>query len=125
MSELDGKYQVSSTSNYDGPIERKSDGVTEIRDGQTLRFDENGVMWTSRFTVLNDKEVEMVSVADPAEARRDFALLQPNGVPTREPVTYRSVLKLARKGDKIQLSGQIEYGNEIVFLTMRKIVDRP
>jgi hypothetical protein len=29
-------------------------------------------------------------------------------------------LKLARKGDKIQMSGQIEYGNDVIFLTMRK-----
>lgn len=122
MNELDGKYQVSTTTSYDGPLKGKSDGLTEIRDGQTTRFDENGVMWNSRFTIINDKEVEMVSVADPTEAKGDFALTRPDGTPTREPVTYQSVLKLARKDDRIQLSGQIEYGNEIIFLTMRKII---
>jgi hypothetical protein len=121
MSDLDGKYNVSSTSSYGGPLERKSDGMTEIRDGKTSRTDDNGVLWSSTFTILGETEVEMVSIADPARARADYALTRPDGVPTREPVTYRTVLKLARKGDRIQMSGQIEYGNDIVFLTMRKI----
>lgn len=118
--ELDGVYNVSSTSSYGGPLERKSDGVTEIRDGKTARLDNNSVMWTSTFTILSESEVEMVSVADPSRARADYALTRPDGSPTRDPVTYRSVLKLARKGDKIQMSGQIEYGNDVIFLTMRK-----
>ena len=121
MSDLDGKYNVSSTSSYGGPLERKSDGITEIRDGKTSRTDDNGVLWSSTFTTLSETEVEMISVADPARARADYALTRPDGVPTREPVTYRTVLKLARKGERIQMSGQIEYGNDIVFLTMRKI----
>lgn len=119
-SALDGTYQVSSTSSYDGPLERKSDGITQIVDGKTSRTDDNGVQWTSTFTILSETEVEMVSVADPRKAKPDYALTRPDGVPTREPVTYRSVLKLARKGERIQMSGQIEYGNDIIFLTMRK-----
>lgn len=119
--ELDGQYFVSSTSNYEGLAERKSDGETEIRDGQTERRDKNNVLWSSVFTVLSETEVEMAATADAAEAPVDFYLTKPDGSPTRQPVTYKSVLKLARKGDKIQMSGQIEYGNEIVFLTMRKI----
>lgn len=122
-TELDGIYQVSSASNYDGPLVKRSDGTTEIRNGQTSRRDGNNVLWTSTFKILNETEVEMVSVADPREARGDFALLRPNGTPSRDITTYTSVLRLARKGDKIQLSGQIEYGNEIVILTMRKVGD--
>ncbi len=122
-TELDGIYQVSSASNYDGPLVKRSDGTTEIRDGQTSRRDGNNVLWTSTFNVISESEVEMVAVADPREARDDFALLRPNGTPSREVTTYTSVLRLARKGDKIQLSGQIEYGNEIIILTMRKISD--
>lgn len=118
--ELDGTYFVSSTSNYDGLAERKSDGETEIRDGKTERRDKNNVLWSSEFIVLNDNEVEMISVADATDAPADFYLTKPDGTPTRQPVTYSSVLKLARKDDKIQMSGQIEYGNEIVFLTLRK-----
>jgi hypothetical protein len=118
---LDGKYRVTSTTNYQGPLEKKSDGETEIRDGQTCRKDKAGCIWTSTFTVLNDNEVEMVSVADPSEAETDFLLTRPDGSPTRDKVTYKSVLKLARKGDnQIQMSGQIEYGNDLTFLTMRK-----
>lgn len=122
-SELDGTYRVITVSSYDGPIERKSDGITEIRNGQTNRRDDNNILWTSTFTVMDDGQVKMVSVADPTEARGDAALVRPDGTPTRSPVTYESVMKLARKGDKIQMSGQIQYGNEIVILTMRRIGD--
>lgn len=122
-TELDGIYQVSSASNYDGPLVKRSDGTTEIRNGQTSRHDGNNVLWTSTFKILSDTEVEMVSVADPGGAREDFALLRPNGTPTRDIVTYNSILRLARKGDKLQLSGQIEYGNEIIILTMRRVGD--
>lgn len=119
--ELDGKYRVSTTTNYQGPLEKKSDGETEIRDGKTSRRDAANCLWTSTFTVKSETEVEMISVADPSEADGDFSLTRPDGSPTREAVTYTSMLKLARKGDdQIQLSGQIEYGNEIIFLTMRK-----
>lgn len=118
--ELDGHYLITSTSSYDGPLERRSDGTTDIKNGQTERTDDNGVKWTSSFTVLNDNEVEMVSVADPTKSDPDFGLTRPDGTPTRDIVTYRSILKLSRKGDKIQMSGKIEYGKEIVFLTLRK-----
>lgn len=122
-SELDGTYRVITVSSYDGPIERKSDGVTEIRNGQTNRRDDSDILWTSTFTVMDDGQVKMVSVADPTEARNDAALIRPDGTPTRSPVTYESVMKLSRKGDRIQMSGQIQYGNEIVILTMRRIGD--
>ena len=117
---LDGKYNVTSTTDYQGPLEKKSDGVTEIRDGQTRRYDRANCLWTSTFNVLSDHEVEMVSVADPSDADIDFLLTAPDGSPTRNPVTYTSILKMARKDDKIQLSGQIEYGGTLTFLTMRK-----
>lgn len=122
VHELDGKYQVTTTTNYQGPLEKKSDGVTEIKGGKTERRDKANCLWTSTFTVLNETSVEMVSVADPSDADIDFLLTRPDGSPCREPVTYRTVLKLARKGDKIQMSGQIEYGEEMIFLTMRKMV---
>lgn len=121
-TELDGKYRVTTTSNYNGPLEKKSDGETEIRDGQTRRYDDANCLWTSTFTIKSDTEVEMTSVADPAEAHTDFLLTRPDGSPTRDAVTYTSTLKLSRKDDdKIQMSGQIEYGNELIFITMRKI----
>lgn len=120
---LDGKYRVSSTTSYQGPLEKKSDGETEIINGQTSRRDTTNCLWTSTFNIINEHEVEMVSVADPSEADNDFSLTKPDGSPTREPVTYRAILKLARKGDQIQLSGQVEYDNHITLLTMRKIID--
>lgn len=66
----------------------------------------------------------MTSVADPTDARDDFMLTRPDGSPTRDPVTYESILRLSKRDDrKIQISGQIEYGNEVVLLTIRKIAD--
>lgn len=125
MSEhpLDGKYQISSTSSFKGDIQKRSDGKTEIRNSKTERYDDANCKWTSTFEVLNDTEVKMTSVADPSKAAVDFLLIAPNGTPTDKVTTYESVLKLARKGDKIQMSGQIHYGHDIVFLTMRKIAD--
>lgn len=119
--ELDGKYRITSTTNYDGPLEKRSDGETVIKNGQTERVDDAGCKWTSTFNIVDDNTVEMVSVADPENAHIDFLLRRPDGSPTRDKVTYRSRLKLARKEDKIQMSGQIEYGDEIVLLTLRKI----
>lgn len=121
--ELDGKYQVTSTTSYQGPLQKKSDGITEIKDGKTERTDDANVLWISTFTILNEKEVEMVSIADPTNAASDFSLTKPDGTPTRQPVTYKAILKLARKGEKIQMSGQIDYDNNVTLLTMRKIPD--
>ncbi|MAE50911.1 MAG: hypothetical protein CMH27_03795 [Micavibrio sp.] len=119
---LDGKYRITSTTSYQGPIEKRSDGETEIRDGKTSRIDDAKCKWTSTFEILNDNEVKMTSVADPTNSAIDFLLTAPDGTPTREVTTYVANLKLSRKGDdKIQMSGQIHYGSDVVFLTMRKI----
>jgi len=120
-NELDGKYRVTSTTSYKGPLEKRSDGETEIVNGQTQRLDTANCQWTSTFEIISESEVKMTSVADATNANADFLLTAPNGAPTRGPVTYEATLKLARKGDKIQMSGQIEYGNDVVFLTMRSI----
>jgi len=118
---LDGRYRITSTSTMKGDIEKRSDGETEIRDGRTERYDDANCKWTSHFEILSENEVKMTSVADPSEAVIDFLLTAPDGSPTRESVTYEAILKLAQKDDKIQISGRIEYGNEVVLLTMRKI----
>lgn len=118
---LDGKYRVTTTTSYEGPLKKRSDGETEIRQSKTSRYDDANCKWTSTFEIISENEVKMTSVADPEDADVDFLLRAEDGTPTREPVTYEAVLKLARKGDKIQISGQIEYGYDIVFLTMRKI----
>ncbi|MCK5285099.1 MAG: hypothetical protein KAJ86_05890 [Alphaproteobacteria bacterium] len=120
---LDGKYRITSTNSRYGDIEKRSDGETEIRKSQTERFDEANCKWTSTFTIINDNEVKMISIADPSNAAIDFLLTAPDGSPSQKSVTYEATLKLARKGDKIQMSGQIHYGNDVVFLTMRKYDD--
>lgn len=120
-NELDGTYRITTTTSYQGPLEKKSDGETSIVDGQTSRVDDAGCKWTSSFEIINDNEVKMTSVADPSEADIDFLLTAPDGSPTRESVTYEAILKLSRKGnDKIQMSGQIHYGHDVIFITMRK-----
>ncbi len=121
---LDGTYRITTTTSYKGPLEKRSDGETEISNSQTHRRDEANCQWTSTFEIISDTEVQMTSVADPAEADIDFLLTTPNGSPTRDPVTYQTILKFSRKGDdEIQMSGQIEYGQDVVFITMRKIND--
>lgn len=120
---LDGKYRITST--VSGPrrdIEKRSDGETEITNSQTSRTDAAGCVWTSTFSILSDSQVKMVSVADATNANIDFLLSAPDGSLTRGPVTYEATLKYARKGEQIQLSGQIEYGQDLVFLTMRKMI---
>lgn len=118
---LDGLYRITTTSTGHSDMEKRSDGETRIDNSQTHRKDNAWCEWTSTFEIISDDKVRMVSVADPSEAKVDFMLTKPDGTPTREPVTYTAELKLSRKDDKIQISGQIEYGHDVVFLTMRKI----
>ncbi|WP_435641154.1 hypothetical protein [Micavibrio aeruginosavorus] len=119
--ELDGQYLITTTSSYQGPLEIDADGVTEIRDGKTERRDAANCLWSSTFTLLNENEVEMVTIADPTDANADFSLMNPDGTPSLQPVTYRAILKLARKGDKIQMTGKVEDGDNVIFITLRRI----
>jgi hypothetical protein len=120
-TDLDGTYTVTSLTSYEGPLQKQSDGITEITDGKTLRVDEAGCEWRSSFEWINDKEVKMTSVADPKNARSDFLLVGTDGLPTAKPQTYESTMMVKRMGERIQLTGTIQYGRETVFLTMRKI----
>jgi hypothetical protein len=65
----------------------------------------------------------MRSTADPTNADVDFLLTKPNGDPTSEAVTYEATLKLQRQGERIQMTGTINYGKENVFITMRRVGD--
>lgn len=120
LKDLDGQYRVTTVSDYNGPVPMQSDGVTEIKNGETDRVDKAGCKWHTKLTVLNDDEVQFESIADPSEASADFCLTKPNGELTRDPVTYTTVMKVARKGDKIRLSGQIENGRVTTVITMMK-----
>lgn len=120
LQDLDGQYRVTTVSDYQGPVPMQSDGVTEIRNGETNRVDKAGCKWHTKISVLNDEEVKFESTADPSEAAADFCLTKENGELTRDPVTYTTIMKVARKGDKIRLSGQIENGRVITVITMMK-----
>jgi hypothetical protein len=121
QKDLDGRYQISTITDYSGPLPMQSDGETEILDGTTDRVDKKGCRWNTKLTLLNDAEVLFQSTADPLEADEDFLLVGKNGLPTRDPVEYEAVLKVAQKGERIRLSGQIAHGNVITVITMTKI----
>lgn len=121
QKDLDGKYRITTISDYQGPLPLQSDGETEIADGHTDRVDKKGCRWTTKLTLLNDKEVLFESKADPRTADNDFLLIGENGMPTRHPVNYKTVLKVAQKDDRLRLSGRIEHGKVITVITMTKI----
>lgn len=121
IKELDGKYRVTTVSDYDGPVPMQSDGETIIKDGMTHRTDKAKVRWATKITPISDTEVLFESLADPTDAATDFCLTKPNGELTRDPVTYTTRLSVSRKGDKIRLSGQIEHGKIKTIITMTKI----
>lgn len=120
IQDIDGVYRISTVSDYQGPIEKRSDGVTEVVNGQTHRTDDAGCIWTTTIKYISESEVEFISVADPSNADPDFCLTTEGGDLTREPVTYKTVLKVDRKGEKIRLSGQINHGGTTTLITMIK-----
>jgi hypothetical protein len=121
QKDLDGRYRITTVTDYKGPIPMQSDGETDIVDGRTDRIDKKGCRWTTTLTVLSDSEVKFESVADPLEADDDFLLIGPSGAPTREPVEYSAVLKVAQKDGRMRLSGQIEHGKILTVITMIKL----
>jgi len=121
-ADLDGMYHVTSITNYNGPLQKQSDGITEIRQGRTERVDEAGCRWHSRFEWVSDTQVRMVSHADPSEANIDFLLRKENGEATAEAVTYETLLSVKRRPDgALIMSGTITHGDETVFLTLRSV----
>lgn len=121
IKDLDGKYRVTSISDYKGPVPMQSDGETVIQNGETNRVDAAGCKWHTKIVIISDDEVRFDSTADPTDAKPDFCLTRENGELTRDPVTYSTTMKVARKGDKIRLSGQIQHGHVITVITMTKI----
>jgi hypothetical protein len=121
-TDLDGIYSVNSVTDYDGPLQKKSDGQTEIKDGKTHRIDDAGCEWNSTFEWVDEErtQVKMTSVADPINADPDFLLTRPDGSPTSDAVTYETILNVKRKDEKVQMTGSINYGGHTVLLTMRK-----
>lgn len=119
--DLDGTYSVTSITSYEGPLQKQSDGITVIENGRTDRIDEAGCEWRSSFVWVDDDHVRMTSIADPTNAKADFLLRTPAGLPTSEPQIYESILTVKRKDDRIQMTGTINYGHETIFLTMRKM----
>ncbi len=120
-TDLAGTYTVTSITSYNGPLQKQSDGITTITQGQTHRVDEAGCAWCSTFEWIDDSHVRMTSVAGPSGARKDFLLIGANGMPTAAPQTYTSDLLVKRNGDKVQMTGTIQYGAETVFLTLRTL----
>lgn len=120
ITDLDGTYVVTTATDHQSPIAKKSDGLTEIRNGRTERVDDAGCVWTTSLALLNENEVEFISTADPSTADGDFCLTDECGNLTRDPVTYQSILRMDRKGEKIKLSGKIEHGQITTVITLMK-----
>ena len=121
IDDLNGKYRVTTLSDYKGAVPMRSDGLTEVKDGKTFRTDAAGCKWTTVLTVLNDGEVKFESTADPSDCATDFLLTDIRGNLTHDPVTYTTILKVSRKGDKIRLSGNIEHGKISTVITMTMV----
>jgi hypothetical protein len=121
LQDIDGRYRVTTVSDYQGPLQMQSDGETEFVNGETDRIDKKGCRWNTRLTVIGDDEVKFESTADPFDADPDYCLTTEGGQPTREAVTYAAVLKVSRKGDRIRLSGQITHGRTVTVITLTKI----
>ncbi len=121
LEDLNGKYRVTTISDYQGPVPMKSDGITEIKNGQTQRTDAAGVKWTTQLAVMSDGEVKLTSTADPGGASKDFLLTSETGELTHDPVVYTAVLKVSRKDNAIRLSGTIQHGKISTVITMAKM----
>ena len=120
ISELNGTYRITTISDQNGPIEKRSDGTTDIIDGKTYREDDAGCVWRSEMAFIDENSVQFISTADPSNASDDFCLIDAHGDLTRAEVIYEAVLNIARKGDKVKISGQIDHGTETIVITMIK-----
>lgn len=121
LTDLDGKYRVSTISDYQGVMPLKSDGITEIKNGKTDRTDSTGCKWTTELSIISDTEVKLISIADPSGASNEFLLTREDGSLTHDPVTYTTILKVSKKETKIRLSGNIQHGKTLTTITMTKI----
>ena len=121
LNDLDGQYEVHSESTYKGSMPLQGDGKTTIKNGLTYRKDKSGCTWESSFSMLEDGKVQIESTIDPSGAAENFHILDEKGNPTREIVTYRSVLEVRRINGKIVMSGTIQHGQDLSRLTMTQI----
>lgn len=123
---LDGTYRIHSESTSLEYEENRIDGYTTINEHKTLRTDDGGCIWRSRFTILSDTLVEMVSIADPSQAADDFYLALPDGSNTasKHPRKFTSILDADPDIHNLQkLTGQIETDGMVVYLTLTRIDD--
>jgi hypothetical protein len=122
LAELDGNYEVRSSSLDDGkPHTVDGDGTTEIRNGLTYRKDKNGLIWESAFSIAGPKQVQMESTVDPSHAANPIYVRDASGNPTTGMLTFRTVLDVTREGGKLVLSGTIAHGTEKTRLILTKI----
>lgn len=120
---LDGTYQIITESTSLGNVEDRSDGQTEIRESKTERFDYANCKWNSTFEIIADDVVRMTSVADPSNAAEDFNLTGDDPA-KREAMTFVSDMDVEKdEGGNIKLSGEINTGGTVIYITMQKIGD--
>jgi len=120
LDDLDGQYDVRSETSYGGPFWLKGDGTTTIKNGLTYRKDKAGCVWESAFHIINDSQVSIESTVDPGQTEGVY-ITDEKGHPTKEIVTYKSVLGIRVVDGKIVMTGDIKHGNETTRLTMTQI----
>jgi len=118
LEELDGQYNVTSESSDGGPFHANGDGVTVIKNGLTYRTDKSGCIWESSFSVIGEDKVQIESTVDPSNAGSAKHIVDAEGKPTSNIVTYKSVLDAKKVNGKIVLSGTIKHGNNTTRLVM-------
>lgn len=127
MNDLDGKYRVESQTTSGGffvigsqdDFVPNGDGTTEIQNGQTFRKDQNGFIWESAFTLLEDGNVQMETTLDPSHA--DQFVVDAKGNLTKGMTNYKTILKPSVKNGAIVLQGDIKHAGETTRIVMTKL----
>ena len=117
---LDGVYEVHSCNQERLDYTVDADGMTEIRNGSTLRKDKNGYIWESKFAITGTDTVEMVSSVDPSHVSGKY-LRDKHGERTTSILTFHTVLTATWKDNRLILTGLIEHGPEKIYLKMVRI----
>lgn len=123
MTNLDGKYRLNHLTSRPHSEDQRGMDVIQIENGQSHFEDIYGCVWDTLFEVIDDEHIRMSAYVDQSKADMDHVLSSDSGRASGENLKYESLLKLARKGDDMHLSGQINIGDDIVIISLHKITN--
>jgi len=112
IANLDGTYKVKSETSNLSLFQPNADGTTVIKNGLTYRIDGDGCVWRSSFKIVDDNKVEIESTIDPSSSPGNIFIEDAEGKPTRDVVTYKSILDLEIVDGKITLRGTMKHNNK-------------